>query len=842
SDPPRYDPLNLPRHTHKGFIHQVLKVEASQTNREEDRLLCDSGITGISPLARLSSLEFPRSFPHDFMHMVFENIIPSLIDLWTHSGKYKDLGTSDEDYILSKPVWTAIGKACAASGDTIPAVFGCRVPNLSTKRRDSTAESNCLFAIFLRPALLHWRFCNHAYYGHFLKLVALINKCLSWTITCEDLVFVWEGFSKLYYRNEPDRLHACTLPLHTLLHVADDIVAMVVLLGIHDGTLLRHARSGQQEPTIPILEPQPAYHGIFARPWRLEIIPPLYRNKITTYLSTLISAEEGLVRCEMQLRPFEQWGRMQQVDETHGGDLVHANQIGRESELITHNASYVKFHLFLDRWDWNCPRTRFANEQKVSFGRVERFVVINVNFIQRLSERANVPVPHPDPTILAVVSPFPALKRIAESELIEYKLTAGKLAQAEIVDVQDIDSLIGRIKISSASYVIDHTTIHLHQQSGYRSVRRPKDAGPFLRLVDPVALNIPHYPLIIKRPMDFNTVETRLQNSNPSKPPVDPLALRYRTTDDFVSDIRQIFQNCHLFNSTEHFISHQARKLEDILDKQLKQMPPDEEAQPAARYESPPQPKKSSVPPARRQSTSVPTIRRNTPDEFLSPIARPKREIHPPPPKDLPYSDLPNGKRARKGRGRGPERDDGTAEQMRHCMKILTEFNKKSLYQIASPFYEAVDAAYVPTYYKVIKRPMDLGTMRKKLDEGDYPNAHAFHNDFRLMIKNCMTFNPPGTAVHSAGLEMDRIFKEKWKNLPPLRQLSIEEDQAADSSEDEHTGEDHDLAIAMMESQIETMKGSLALLKAKKSQKPKAAAAVVAAPPPKEKKSPRAKA
>ncbi|KAG9079769.1 hypothetical protein FRC06_007486, partial [Ceratobasidium sp. 370] len=880
SDPPRYDPLNLPRRTHKGFIRQALKVEASQTNREEDRLSRDSGITGISPLARLSSLEFPRSFPHDFMHMVFENIIPSLIDLWTHSGKYEDLGTGDEDYILSKPVWTAIGKACAASGDTIPAVFGCRVPNLSTKRRDSTAESNCLFAIFLGPALLRRRFRNHAYYGHFLKLVALINKCLSWTITREDLDFIREGFSKLYYRNEPDRLRACTLPLHALLHVADDIVAMgppwcywAFTMERFCGALVRanksrrfpysslnrHIMEVTQLSQIKLicglaeelnLEERrenmvvgTRYNGypnlVFARPRRLEIIPPLYRNKIATYLSTLIGAEEGLVRREMQLRPFEQWGRMQQVDETRGGDLVRADQIGRESELITRNASYVKFHSFLDRWDWNRPRTRFANEQKVSFGRVERFVVIDVNFIQRLSERANVPVPHPDPTILAVVSPFPALKRIAESELIEYKLTSGKLAQAEIVDVRDIDSLIGRIKTSSASYVIDRTTIHLHRQSGYRSVRRPKDAGPFLRLVDPVALNIPHYPLIIKRLMDFNTVETRLQNSNPSKPPVDPLAPRYRTTDDFVSDIRQIFQNCYLFNGTEHFISHQARKLEDILDKQLKQMPPDEE--PAARHESPPQPKKSSVPPARRQSTSVPTIRRNTPDEFLSPIARPKREIHPPPPKDLPYSDLPNGKRARKGRGRGPERDDGTAEQMRHCMKILTEFNKKSLYQIASPFYEAVDAAYVPTYYKVIKRPMDLGTMRKKLDEGDYPNAHAFHNDFRLMIKNCMTFNPPGTAVHSAGLEMDRIFKEKWKNLPPLRQLSIEEDQAADSSEDEHTGEDHD-PIAMMESQIETMKGSLALLKAKKSQKPKAAAAVVAAPPPKEKKSPRAKA
>ncbi|KAG8773146.1 hypothetical protein FRC12_002693 [Ceratobasidium sp. 428] len=106
------------------------------------------------------------------------------------------------------------------------------------------------------------------------------------------------------------------------------------------------------------------------------------------------------------------------------------------------------------------------------------------------------------------------------------------------------------------------------------------------------------------------------------------------------------------------------------------------------------------------------------------------------------------------------------------------------------------------------------------------------------MIKNCMAFNPPGTAVHIAGLEMDRIFKEKWKNLPPLRQLSPEEDQDAGSSEDEHAGEDTDLAIAMMESQIETMRESLATLKAKKKgQKPKAAPAAPA-PPPKEKKLP----
>lgn len=147
----------------------------------------------------------------------------------------------------------------------------------------------------------------------------------------------------------------------------------------------------------------------------------------------------------------------------------------------------------------------------------------------------------------------------------------------------------------------------------------------------------------------------------------------------------------------------------------------------------------------------------------------------------MPYSGS-DGKRLRKGKGRNGERDDGTAEQLRYCMKILHDFNKKSLYQVAGPFYEPVDVAYVPNYYKVIKKPMDLSTMRRKLESGEYPGATAFYNDFRQMMKNCQTFNPPGTAVYNAGLEMDRIFKEKWKNLPPLH--PEEEDDGQSSDED----------------------------------------------------------
>jgi hypothetical protein len=107
--------------------------------------------------------------------------------------------------------------------------------------------------------------------------------------------------------------------------------------------------------------------------------------------------------------------------------------------------------------------------------------------------------------------------------------------------------------------------------------------------------------------------------------------------------------------------------------------PPKAETKKVATPTPPPVPKKTG-PTQRRPSTSVPAIRRS--DESNG---RPKREIHAPPPKDLPFAEM--GKRTRPKR---PGRDDGTAEQLRFCGKIINDLFKKHLWTIASPFYEPV--------------------------------------------------------------------------------------------------------------------------------------------------------
>ena len=72
------------------------------------------------------------------------------------------------------------------------------------------------------------------------------------------------------------------------------------------------------------------------------------------------------------------------------------------------------------------------------------------------------------------------------------------------------------------------------------------------------------------------------------------------------------------------------------------------------------------------------------------------------------------------------------------------------------------------------------------MDNREYPNAEKFYEDFTLMIRNCMTFNPIGNPVHQAGVELQRLFEEKWASLPPLKTaMSEDEDEEEEEDSDE---------------------------------------------------------
>ncbi|KAJ2302707.1 hypothetical protein IWW52_005806, partial [Coemansia sp. RSA 2704] len=85
----------------------------------------------------------------------------------------------------------------------------------------------------------------------------------------------------------------------------------------------------------------------------------------------------------------------------------------------------------------------------------------------------------------------------------------------------------------------------------------------------------------------------------------------------------------------------------------------------------------------------------------------------------------------------------------------------------AVPFLGPVDVVRdgCPTYYDVVKRPMDLGAMKMKLDQRQYASLDDVRADARLIFDNCYLFNPPGTPVYDMGQQVERAFAAEWDRL-----------------------------------------------------------------------------
>lgn len=82
----------------------------------------------------------------------------------------------------------------------------------------------------------------------------------------------------------------------------------------------------------------------------------------------------------------------------------------------------------------------------------------------------------------------------------------------------------------------------------------------------------------------------------------------------------------------------------------------------------------------------------------------------------------------------------------------------------------------IPSYFDVIRQPMDLSTIQEKINQGLYDDVQGVHADVKLMLKNCLMFNPPGTPVNLCGLQVEKIWKDKWRVIQSVQDEPEEED------------------------------------------------------------------
>ncbi|XP_056102213.1 bromodomain testis-specific protein isoform X2 [Rhinichthys klamathensis goyatoka] len=415
-----------------------------------------------------------------------------------------------------------------------------------------------------------------------------------------------------------------------------------------------------------------------------------------------------------------------------------------------------------------------------------------------------------------------------------------------------------------------------------KSLWRHHFSWPFRQPVDAVRLNLPDYYAIIKNPMDLTTIRKRLDNNY------------YWKAMECVEDFNTMFTNCYVYNRPGDDIVKMAQDLEKYFLEKVAQMPQDEFEISALTTKAPlkggrksttglkmrPQSPVSEVvfqqtvtviPPdalhtipsaplsaqltaklkngvKRKADTTTPTASSITSCESSPCVTGPKvlklfsrrgsgRPIKPPC-KDLPESPPQHqvGRRTK------------LSERLKCCCAILKEMFAKKHSAYAWPFYKPVDAKSLglDDYHEIIHQPMDMSTIKKKMETREYMDALQFAADMRLMFSNCYKYNPPGHEVVGMARKLQDVFEFRFSKIPdeprnaaptssqnrvkkerahsPSSSESSDSESSSpseDSSDTEEDEEERAQRLANLEKQLKAVREQLQLLTQTPLLKPK---------------------
>lgn len=133
------------------------------------------------------------------------------------------------------------------------------------------------------------------------------------------------------------------------------------------------------------------------------------------------------------------------------------------------------------------------------------------------------------------------------------------------------------------------------------------------------------------------------------------------------------------------------------------------------------------------------------------------------------------------------------------CLRLVKDMVRlKDGFAFSQPIDELWTRDQLPGYFDTVKQPMDLGTIRKRL-EGDYYmkypgkdeveelmfQVEAFKTDMRLVFQNAHKYNRPGDVFYDAATRLLDKFNTKMELMPSPEEL---EQQAAKKSKKRKKG------------------------------------------------------
>nr|XP_032606754.2 bromodomain-containing protein 8 isoform X3 [Taeniopygia guttata] len=104
--------------------------------------------------------------------------------------------------------------------------------------------------------------------------------------------------------------------------------------------------------------------------------------------------------------------------------------------------------------------------------------------------------------------------------------------------------------------------------------------------------------------------------------------------------------------------------------------------------------------------------------------------------------------------------------------KLLSIWRMIASHRFSSPFLKPVSEKQAPGYRDVVKRPMDLSSIKRRLSKGHIQSVMQFQCDVMLMFQNAVMYNNSNHRVFHVAVEMQREVLEQLQVLAEALLLS----------------------------------------------------------------------
>ncbi|TKR92680.1 hypothetical protein L596_007287 [Steinernema carpocapsae] len=252
----------------------------------------------------------------------------------------------------------------------------------------------------------------------------------------------------------------------------------------------------------------------------------------------------------------------------------------------------------------------------------------------------------------------------------------------------------------------------------YWTIRNAKVAGssdeslcePFLEL--PSRSYYPDYYDEIEKPVSLFMINKRLK------------ANEY-TLESLVGDMSTMFENAKSYNSDGSNIFKAAQKLQAILSEKTIELNSSRKNSPVKKFT--------------KRKTDSPTLL-TTPKSLNGSSKSPAKKLQ--------FEELV-------GRYR---------ERLMTVWNAVRNHTENNRVPSECFLYLPCDKTY-PDYYEVIKHPIDMSTIKNKIEQNKYSSSNKMYLDFKLMFDNARAYNEPDSAIFADANTLESIAVSTLKSI-----------------------------------------------------------------------------